>query len=168
MMLDEIKYACENNNTELLIDMLKSNKINSNIDYEKMFSYACYYNNISIVKLLIEYMEKINCKININTYEIFKNCVRDEWLGFPEWKGNKTIDYYIYLMKHNYGFEQTFVIPNYKTDLVMIQKKINKKIITDNIVNYIINNNYIFDFTNIYIDSLKYKNICYYICLTIL
>ena len=82
-----------------LVKYLMEYNYNSQIYYES-FIRACYGNSINTLNFLIQHSEKHNNKININN-EPFGKCYAYIL------KCSTTVDYIKYLMKHNYGMIHT-------------------------------------------------------------
>jgi len=126
--------TCKYGQLRIIKFLLKNYKININTEYDKAFMEACESENIDLVKYLVEYGEKYNCKINI------QNCPQNVFeLTCNKFNTNNTLfDYLLYLNKHNYG--KLNIINNIYFNESGL-KLFNKKYISNQDSIYIYNNN---------------------------
>ena len=156
----QIKTSAENSDFDS-IKCLFDNKCDIRIDkyFEIAFEELYYYNYDSsyLMQKIIEYSEKYNYKINIhNHYNMDTRC-KDDWIDWSLHGNRKVLIYFIYLMKHNYGFlffmDKHLI--NYQITELVIKKHTNSKK-TDFIFN---NHKYNFRVQL----SVNLYNICYMI-----
>jgi len=133
--------ALLDNNIDTIKQLLK---MNTCLIGEHVLIYALESSNISTIKYIIDYYEKINRKINFKLY--VKNIIR-MLSGSNKYK---ILDYLIYLGKHNYN---KIITPMITYEQMKHFSIINKGIIFYNYhnENRYIDNNTMFILQNIYI-----------------
>jgi len=156
-----IIIACGNGDTSTIECLSKDNSNIRTCNYFEMMCDRLYYNNYDssyLLSKIIECAEKYNCKINI--YDIYDTDLSDYYL-YVDWtyeKNKEILEYFLYLMKHNYDYSYFLVIrpKGYKTDELTIKKhiKYNKN-------SYIFNNNRKYEKDET--PRINLYNICYMI-----
>ena len=126
-----------------------------------MFYRACVNyestNDIQLVKNIIRHCEKLGNKINIHIYNIFN--AKPIWLYY---NSDELLPYYIYLMKHNYGYTclKNRNKRSNKTDMITTIKKCNINKSNKYYKIYIYKNNYDY-YNHMKEQIITHNELCY-------